>query len=276
MNILVCVKQVPDTTQIKIDPVTNTLIREGVPAIMNTFDQFALEMALRYKATASDAKITVMSMGPPQAEAILKDSLAVGADDAYLVSGRKFAGSDTLATSYIITCAIKKVEEMTGEKFDIIFCGKQAIDGDTGQVGPETAEHLGYPQITYATEIVGGTDTTVQIKKETVAGYETLEAQLPVVVSVTKTPFELRLPKVKDRLKANKAVIKVIADTDLEGTIDWTKCGVTKKDGTGSPTRVAKSFTPVHEAHCTFIESEDGLNVAGGMLIQRLDADAKF
>ena len=283
MNILVCAKQVPDTTQIKIDPVTNTLVRDGVPAIMNTFDTFALEMALRYKAEHEGSKLTVISMGPPQAEAILKDAVAVGADEVYLVSGRKFAGSDTLATSYIISEAIKQVEAVQGAKFDIIFCGKQAIDGDTGQVGPETAEHLGYPQITYATEILGGDEKTIRIRKETVAGYETLEANLPIVVSVTKTPFELRLPKVKDRLRANKAKIKIISDVEaegsvawLDGSIDWSRCGVTKKDGTGSPTRVAKSFTPVHEAHCNFIESEDGLNVAGQMLIQRLDADAKF
>ncbi len=141
MNMLVCVKQVPDTTEIKIDPVNNTLIREGVPSIVNPFDGYALEAAARIKDKDPDAKIVVLSMGPEQAKAALKECLAIAADKAYLVSGRAFGGSDTLATSYIISEAIKKVEEKEG-KFDVIFCGKQAIDGDTAQVGPEIAEHL--------------------------------------------------------------------------------------------------------------------------------------
>ena len=141
MNILVCIKQVPDTTEIKIDPVTNTLIRDGVPSIVNPFDAYALEMALRLK-DQQDATVIVMSMGPPQAKSALKECLAVGADKAYLVSDRAFGGSDTLATSYILSRAIRAVEEKTG-KFDLIFCGKQAIDGDTAQVGPEIAEQLG-------------------------------------------------------------------------------------------------------------------------------------
>ena len=136
MNILVCVKQVPDTTAVKIDPVTNTLIRDGVPSILNPFDGFALEMALRMKEAAGGT-VTVVSMGPAQAAAVLRDSLAVGADDAFLVSGREFGGSDTLATSYILSRTVKTIEERKGVKFDAIFCGKQAIDGDTGQVGPE-------------------------------------------------------------------------------------------------------------------------------------------
>ena len=149
MNMLVCIKQVPDTTEIKIDPVTNTLIRDGVPSIVNPFDAYALEIAARIKDVTPDSKIVVLSMGPEQAKAALKECLAVGGDKAYLVSGREFGGSDTLATSYIISEAIKKVEELEG-KFDVIFCDKQAIDGDTAQVGPEVAEHLGYPQVTYA------------------------------------------------------------------------------------------------------------------------------
>ena len=136
MNVLVCVKQVPDTTEIKIDPVKNTLIREGVPSIVNPFDGYALEAAARIKDKDPEAKIVVLSMGPEQAKNALKECLAIAADKAYLVSGRAFGGSDTLATSYIISEAIKKVEEKEG-KFDVIFCGKQAIDGDTAQVGPD-------------------------------------------------------------------------------------------------------------------------------------------
>ena len=209
-------------------------------------------------------------MGPQQAEEALRTCLSVGADDVVLVSGREFGGSDTLATSYIITCAIKKLEEQRGEKFDVIFCGKQAIDGDTGQVGPECAEHLGYPQITYATEVVACDGKTIRIRKETVAGYEVLESAMPLVVSVTKTPSELRNPNVRLRLAANRAEIPVITAQDLEGIIDLTHCGLK-----GSPTRVKKSFTPVHDNNCTLIEAET-LSEAGTMLVDRLDADKKF
>lgn len=144
MNILVCVKQVPDTTEIKIDPVTNTLIRAGVPSIVNPFDAYALEMAVRLKEKMG-GKVTVVSMGPAQAKEALKSCLAVGADQAFLVTDRAFGGSDTLATSYILSCAVKKMEADQGAPFDFIFCGKQAIDGDTGQVGPSLAQHLALP-----------------------------------------------------------------------------------------------------------------------------------
>ena len=138
MNMLICVKQVPDTTEIKIDPIKNTLIRDGVPSILNPFDGYALEAAARIKDKNPDARLVVITMGPPQAVAVLKECLAIAADKAYLVSGRAFGGSDTLATSYILSEAIKTIEKIEG-KFDIIFCGKQAIDGDTAQVGPEIA-----------------------------------------------------------------------------------------------------------------------------------------
>ena len=139
MKLLVCVKQVPDTTEIRIDPETNRLIRDGVPSIVNPFDGYALEMAARIKDQRDDVQIIVMSMGPMQAKEALKTCLAVGGDKAYLISGRRFGGSDTLATSYILFCAIKKLEEIEG-KFDVIFCGKQAIDGDTAQVGRSRSE----------------------------------------------------------------------------------------------------------------------------------------
>ena len=152
MKILVCVKQVPDTTEIKIDPVTNTLIRAGVPSIVNPFDACALEVAARIKDVTPDTEITVLSMGPMQAKEALTECLAVGADKAYLCSDRVFGGSDTLATSYILASAIAAIEEKEG-KFDLIFSGKQAIDGDTGQVGPEIAAHMGLAQVTYASEV---------------------------------------------------------------------------------------------------------------------------
>ena len=267
MNILVCVKQVPDTTAVKIDPVTNTLIRDGVPSILNPFDGFALEMALRMKEQAGGT-VTLVSMGPPQAENALRDGLAVGADDAFLVSGREFGGSDTLATSYILSCAVKVIEGRKGEKFDVIFCGKQAIDGDTGQVGPEMAEHLDYTQITYATELVSCENGKVQIRKETAEGYDVLEAALPLVVSVTKTPYELRFPTVKKRLAANRAQIVTITPQDMEGQIDLTRAGLK-----GSPTKVKKSFTPVHNKVCTVVE-EDSPSASAVKLVALL-SDAK-
>ncbi|MBQ4458887.1 MAG: electron transfer flavoprotein subunit beta/FixA family protein, partial [Clostridia bacterium] len=148
MNILLCVKQVPDTADIRIDPEKNVLIRKGVPSILNPFDSYALEAAARIKDKDPATKIVALSMGPPQAEAVLRECLAIAADRAYLISGRAFGGSDTLATSYILSEAIKLVSEKEGP-FDAVFCGKQAIDGDTAQVGPELAEHLNLPQITY-------------------------------------------------------------------------------------------------------------------------------
>ncbi|RXI73398.1 electron transfer flavoprotein subunit beta/FixA family protein, partial [Clostridium tetani] len=146
MNIVVCVKQVPDTTEVKIDPVTGTLIREGVPSIMNPDDKNALEEALRLKES-NGAKVTVITMGPPQAESTLREALSMGADEAILISDRAFAGADTLATATALSAAIKKLD------YDIVFAGRQAIDGDTAQVGPEIAENLDLPQITYVEKV---------------------------------------------------------------------------------------------------------------------------
>ena len=148
MELLVCIKQVPDTSEIKLDPETNNLIRTGLPSIVNPFDMHALEAALVVKDAHSDSHITVISMGPPQAEDALRECLALGADDAVLITDRAFGGVDTLATSYTIASAIRHVQTKQGKPFDMIFCGKQAIDGDTAQVGPQIAEELGIPNVT--------------------------------------------------------------------------------------------------------------------------------
>lgn len=248
MNILVCIKQVPDTTEIKIDPVTNTLIRAGVPSIVNPFDAYALEVAARIKDKNPDSKIVVVSMGPPQAQAALKECLAVGGDCAYLVSDRAFGGSDTLATSYILSCAVKKLEEKHG-KFDIIFCGKQAIDGDTAQVGPEMAEHLDIPQITYALEAEAG-DGKVTVKKHSDFGSLMVEAKTPCLITVTKTAFEPRFPTIKSKMASSRAVIETITAADLD--IDLSKAGLK-----GSPTKVKKTFTPVHSKEGQLFNDED-------------------
>ena len=228
MRILVCVKQVPDTAEIKIDPVTNTLIRAGVPSIVNPFDACALEVAARIKDADPSTEITLLSMGPDQAKDALKECLA-------LCSDRKFGGSDTLATSYILASAIQSIEEKEG-KFDLILAGKQAIDGDTGQVGPEIAAHMGLAQVTYAAEVsVEGDD--IIVKRESDKGYDMISVQKPAIVTVVKTEFEPRYPTIKSKMAARKKEITVITSEDIPN-IDLTRCGLK-----GSPTKVKKSMT---------------------------------
>ncbi len=236
MNILVCMKQVPDTTEIKINPETNTLMREGVPSIVNTFDAFALEAAARLKDKNPDSKIVVVSMGPEQAKTALKECLAIAADKAYLVSDRVFGGSDTLATSYILSNAIKKIEELEG-KFDAIFCGKQAIDGDTAQVGPEIAEHLDYPQVTYALEAELDGER-LKVLKEGQDGNMVIGVKLPCLVTFTKPSFDPRYPTIKRKMAANRAEIPTLTSADFPD-IDTTRIGLK-----GSPTHVKRSFVP--------------------------------
>lgn len=251
MNILVCVKQVPDTTEIKIDPVKNTLIREGIPSIVNPFDGYALEAAARIKDKHPDTKIVVVSMGPEQAKAALKECLAIAADKAYLVTDRAFGGADTLATSYTLTHAVKKIEELEG-KFDAIFCGKQAIDGDTAQVGPEMAEHLGYPQVTYGleAELEGA---MLKVKKETEEGAEIIGVQTPCVVTFTKPAWDPRYPTIKRKMAANRAEIPNITAADL-GEIDLAQAGLK-----GSPTKVKKTFVPQKKQGGLKIQEEDSV-----------------
>ena len=246
MIILVCVKQVPDTTEIRIDPVKNTLIRDGVPSIVNPFDGYALEAAARIKDKAPETKIVVVTMGPPQAAAALKECLAIAADKAYLVSARSFGGSDTLATSYILSNAVKKIETLEG-KFDAIFCGKQAIDGDTAQVGPELAEHLGYPQVTYGLE-VEAEESMLIVKKETEEGAELIGVRTPCVVTFTKPAWDPRYPTIKRKMAANRVEIPVLDDAMFPG-IDAARIGLK-----GSPTHVKKTFVPQKKSGGTKIQ----------------------
>ncbi len=247
MKILVCIKQVPDTTEIKINPETNTLMRAGVPSIVNPFDAYALEIAARIKDADPQTRIVLLSMGPQQAKEALKEGLSVGGDAAYLVSDRAFGGADTLATSYTLTCAIKKLEETEG-KFDLILCGKQAIDGDTAQVGPEIAEHLDYPQVTYAVEAHPEGDEMI-VKKETTDGYQVVGAKMPCVVTVTKPAFDPRFPTIKSKMKANKVEIPTLTVEDIP--VDREKIGLK-----GSPTKVKKSFTPPRKQGGVKIQEE--------------------
>lgn len=260
MEMVVCVKQVPDTTEVKIDPVTNTLVRQGVPSIVNPFDKNALEAALQLKEK-NGGKVTVVSMGPPQAKDALKECLAMGADEAYLVSDRAFGGADTLATSYTLAAALKKLG-----KFDLILCGKQAIDGDTAQVGPEMAEHLGIAQITCCSkfEVTGD---VLKVEREHEEGYEVIEGKMPLLVTVVKSANEPRFATVRGTMKANRKEIPVLTLADLD--VDEKRLGLK-----GSPTQVKKIFTPPTRSGGEMIQAEDA-HEAVGILLQKL-SDAKI
>lgn len=228
MKVIVCIKQVPDTTEIKINPVTGTLIRDGVPSIMNPDDKGGLEMALELKDKYG-AHVTVITMGPPQAELILREAYAMGADRAILLTGREFGGADTLATSHTIAAALKNLE------YDLIVAGRQAIDGDTAQVGPQIAEHLGLPQVSY----VAGFDIKdgkFIVKKENEDGYQMLEVTGPALMTVLASGFKARYMSVAGIVDAYNKEVEVwgVEKVDLPAE----KLGLK-----GSPTRVNKAFT---------------------------------
>jgi electron transfer flavoprotein alpha/beta subunit len=259
LNILVCVKQVPDTTMIKIDPVINTLIRDGVPSVVNPFDGYALEAAARIKDQAPDTKIVVVSMGPEQAKNALKECLAIAADKAYLVSGRAFGGSDTLATSYILSRAIRKIEEVEG-RFDAIFCGKQAIDGDTAQVGPEIAEWLSCPQVTYGLSAEAVEDG-LEVVKEGDDGNQIIGIDFPCVVTFTKPSWDPRYPTIKRKMAANRAEIPTLGE-DAFPDIDTSRIGLK-----GSPTKVKKTFVPQRKKGGVLIQEESAAEAAQKLTI---------
>ena len=233
MNIVVCIKQVPDTTDVKIDPKTGTLIREGVPSIINPDDRHAIEEGLRLKERFG-GRVVVLSMGPPQAMDALMEAKAMGADSCYLISDRAFAGADTLATSY----SLMKSVQATGP-WDIVICGRQAIDGDTAQIGPQMAEALGVPQVTYCIEIEVGEDgRTVTAKRALEDGYEVIRTKLPALFTVIKDINKPRYPSVK-------GIVGVCRNCDV---LTWTAKDIgasPKMIGlNGSPTQVARTFAP--------------------------------
>jgi electron transfer flavoprotein beta subunit len=231
VNIIVCIKQVPETTQVQIDPKTNTLIREGVQSIINPFDMYAIEEGVRLKENFG-GKVTVITMGPPQAEAALREAVSLGCDEAILLSDRAFAGSDTLATAYTLAMAIRKIKEL-----DIIICGKQASDGDTAQVGPGISAHLDIPQITYVKKIEEIKDNQATVERMTEEGFEILKTPLPCLITVVKEINEPRLPSLKGMMRAKNAKITLWKAIDLE--IEEDRIGLR-----GSPTQVVKIFTP--------------------------------
>lgn len=237
MHVVVCVKQVPDTANVRINPETNTLMREGVESIVNPFDEYALEQGLMLK-DRHGAKLTVVSMGPPQATVVLRESLARGADDAFLVSSRAFGGADTLATSYTLAQAIRKA--CGGKTPDIVLFGKQAIDGDTAQVGPGVSEFLGVPLVTYVrkidvTEVGGEANFTVESVMDD--GVATIEGKLPAVMTVLKESDAPRFAPLAGAIRAAKADITVLDEKDIEA--DSAYIGLK-----GSPTKVVTIFPP--------------------------------
>lgn len=255
LKIIVCAKQVPDTNEVKIDPVKNTLIRDGVPSILNHDDANALEEALRIKDVYKDTHITVLTMGPPQAKDMLIECLAMGADEAVLASDRALGGSDTWATSNALAAAIRKIGE-----FDIIFAGRQAIDGDTAQVGPQIAEKLDIPQVTYVTEfeIV---DRDIIVKRALEDGYEKIKIGMPCMLTAIKELNEPRYMYIGGIYEATKKEIPVWGAAALG--VDLTEVGLES-----SPTNVFRSFSPAGKGKGIMLEGDCDKDVAKALLIR--------
>ncbi len=231
MRIVVAMKQVPDTAEVRIDPERNTLIRDGIPSIMNPFDAYALEEGLRWRDEKGGAVIA-MTMGPPQAEEILREAVSMGADEALLLSDRAFAGADTWATSHTLAAAVRKLGDI-----DMVITGKQAIDGDTAQTGPGIAASLDWPQITFAGRILGVDDGRVTAERYVEGAVEVLEAPLPVVLTVLKDANVPRMPSLRGKMKARSLQVTRWGREDL---------GLSEEETglEGSPTRVVRIATP--------------------------------
>ena len=252
MHIVVCIKQVPDSAQIRVHPVTNTIMRQGVPAIVNPYDLVALEEALRLK-DRYNARITVLTMGPPQAEIALRKALSFGADEAILLTDRAFAGADTLATSYALAAAIQRIQQ--DMPIDLVFAGKQTIDGDTAQVGPGIAVRLGLQMLTYVCKIealdLGQREITVQRRAE--GGVQVLKTRLPALITVLEGINEMRFATMSDMFRAARHPLKVW-DKDAAGIEDVSKIGLK-----GSPTVVSKVFAPTPRTQkAEIVETQSG------------------
>lgn len=254
-KILVCAKQVPDTNEIKINPETGTLIRDGVPSILNNDDANALEEALKIKDKYPDTYITVVSMGPPQAQDMLFECLAMGADEAVLLSDRAVGGSDTWATSNALTATINKIGD-----YDLIFAGRQAIDGDTAQVGPQIAEKLGIPQVTYVEEFeIADNMKDITVKRQLEDGYELIKLQTPCMLTAIKELNEPRYMSMKGIFNKDKK-ISVWSAADVE--VDLNTVGLKP-----SPTNVFRSFTPKPKGKGMTIEGDTEKDIAKTLLI---------
>lgn len=258
MKIVVCIKQVPDTSDIKWSE-NNTIIREGVESILNPYDSYALELALKIKDKFPSSEITALTMGPQQAKDILKRAIATGADRGILLSDKKFAGADTQATSKTLSAIIKN-------KFpdvDLIICGQFAIDGDTAQTGPSIAAHLNFPQLTYVKELVDVDESSVTIKKETDYGSQMVKMMLPGVLCVIKNKEVPRKFTIKGTIKAY--------NTDIE-TYSLLDTGLTPKEVgiSGSPTYVSKAFRPQRQKECEFFDYSNNPEEITNIIAEKL------
>ena len=231
MKIIVCIKQVPDTSEVKLDPKTNTLIRDGVPSIINPDDKSGIEAVLRIKEQVGGT-VTVVCMGPPQADVAIREALAMGCDDGVLISGREFGGSDTLATSTIIAAGIKTLD------YDLIITGRQAIDGDTAQVGPQIAEHLGLPQVSYAEDIQVESENSIIVKRQYEDRYQKVRIKTPCVITALSELAEPRYMSVGGTIDAYAKEVKVLGFEELKDKLNPEHIGLK-----GSPTNVVQSFT---------------------------------
>lgn len=264
LHIVVCIKQVPDSREIRIDPKNNTLVRQGVPAIVNYFDLHGLEEALRIKDEHC-ARVTVVTMGPPSAEKAIKQCISMGADEGVLVSDRAFAGADTLATSYVVALTIQKVEDEWGP-VDIIFCGKQTLDGDTGQVGPGVACRLDLDQLTYVEklEYLNIEKREIIVHRHLEDGVERVKAKLPVLITALtelNTPRRASLPGILRGARYKP----IVWTTNDFPTIDRSKIGLR-----GSPTIVSKTWVPEPKQVNTEFLEVDGPDTVAHQLVQRL------
>lgn len=237
MNILVCIKQVPETNKVEVDPVTGVLKRNGVESKMNPYDLYAIETALRIREQKGGT-VSVITMGPGQAESVIKEAFAMGADEGTLLSDRKFGGADVLATSYTISQGIKKLGN-----FDLILCGKQTTDGDTAQVGPEVSEWLNIPSVSNVSKIVDITDDAVVVEMDMTHDIELAKVCFPCLLAVEKDIFMPRLPSYTKKQETKNREIKVITFNDLDDN-DENHYGLN-----GSPTQVQRIFPPAVNAH---------------------------
>lgn len=260
MHFLVCLKQVPDTSEVRIDPATNTLMREGVPSIINPYDAHALEEAVRLKEIYG-GKVTIVSMGPPQAKEALKKAISFGADRAILLSDRLFAGSDSLSTAYILTKAIEQINET--EPVDLIFCGKEAIDGDTAQTGPGIAQRLGIPQLTYVIKIREITDGWITVERKMEDGREAVQAKLPALLTGEKELNDIRYASLPDMMKA-AAYEPEIWGADML-PVDPVQLGLK-----GSPTSVSCIFAPPSRTGGEVIEAGSNPDEAAINVVDRM------
>jgi electron transfer flavoprotein beta subunit len=264
MHTVVCIKQVPDSAQIRVHPVTNTIMRQGVPTIINPYDLFAIEAALRLR-DKNGGSVTVLTMGPPMAEDALRRALTYGVDRAVLLTDRAFAGSDTLATSYALSEAVKKIGETFGA-IDIVFTGKQTIDGDTAQVGPGIARRLGLNQLTYVSGInevdLEGAKITVERRAE--GGVQVLSTKLPCLITMLEGTNEIRRGSIDVALRAARAEI-VVWNAASAGISETAKCGLK-----GSPTVVKRVFAPPPRSEKAFQIDVGGAN-ADALAAKALD-----